>query len=154
MRASLVSPPFKGRQMPQMPKVTFMKRYKINTEGGKKYYAQRVLNQALKLKEIKRLSCEICGNEKSHGHHDNYNKPLKVRWLCAKHHKEIHKGKNGKRRTKKQTKELREKIAKLREQDFTFREIARMLRIKSSILVNYHFRKIRPKVGKNNKEEL
>ena len=43
--------------------------------------------------------CEVCGifgkDEKGkrmvHAHHDNYNKPLEVRWLCQKHHMEWHK---------------------------------------------------------------
>lgn len=43
--------------------------------------------------------CEVCGifgkDENGHrrvqAHHDDYNKPLYVRWLCVKHHKEWHK---------------------------------------------------------------
>lgn len=35
--------------------------------------------------------CEKCGTEKDiHAHHDNYSKPLEVRWLCRKHHDEHH----------------------------------------------------------------
>lgn len=33
--------------------------------------------------------CEICG-EKGQCHHDDYSKPLEVRWLCMKHHGEQH----------------------------------------------------------------
>ena len=35
--------------------------------------------------------CEICGAEKAEAHHDDYNKPLEVRWLCKTHHTEWHK---------------------------------------------------------------
>ena len=34
-------------------------------------------------------TCE-CGGVDVHAHHDDYAKPLKVRWLCAKHHSEWH----------------------------------------------------------------
>ena len=35
--------------------------------------------------------CEICGNPVAHAHHDDYSKPLDVRWLCTTHHTEWHK---------------------------------------------------------------
>jgi len=34
--------------------------------------------------------CEMCGNHDVHAHHDDYSKPLNVRWLCHKHHMEVH----------------------------------------------------------------
>lgn len=32
-----------------------------------------------------------CGVKKTEAHHDDYGQPLKVRWLCARHHKALHK---------------------------------------------------------------
>ncbi len=35
--------------------------------------------------------CEVCQTtDKVEAHHDDYFKPLDVRWLCKKHHKEHH----------------------------------------------------------------
>lgn len=34
--------------------------------------------------------CEICGNGRAVGHHDNYLEPLAIRWLCRSHHGQWH----------------------------------------------------------------
>jgi hypothetical protein len=34
--------------------------------------------------------CEVCGEQEVHGHHDDYGKPLEVRWLCLVHHGAAH----------------------------------------------------------------
>lgn len=48
-------------------------------------FARRALSSG----ELVRQPCEICG-EKADAHHDDYNKPLDVRWLCRSHHKQHH----------------------------------------------------------------
>jgi hypothetical protein len=55
-----------------------------------KIHARTILNNAVRTGIIVRLPCEVCGDLKTHGHHDNYSFPLKVRWLCATHHSKIH----------------------------------------------------------------
>lgn len=37
-----------------------------------------------------REPCEVCGHERAQAHHDDYSKPLDVRWLCVTHHKAWH----------------------------------------------------------------
>jgi hypothetical protein len=34
--------------------------------------------------------CEICGCQDVQAHHEDYSKPLDVKWLCVKHHKLVH----------------------------------------------------------------
>lgn len=59
-----------------------------------KYKAHQKINYAIKSKKLFRESCEVCGVDETHGHHDDYLKPLNVRWLCAEHHHQWH-AKNG-----------------------------------------------------------
>lgn len=41
--------------------------------------------------ELVRQPCEVCGIDKTiEAHHDDYYRPLEVRWLCRKHHIEHH----------------------------------------------------------------
>ena len=35
--------------------------------------------------------CEICGSLTTHRHHEDYSKPLDIRWLCSRHHAARHK---------------------------------------------------------------
>jgi hypothetical protein len=56
----------------------------------KKYKAHSIVNYAVKSKKLFREPCEICGNKETHGHHDDYAKPLNVRWLCSEHHRQWH----------------------------------------------------------------
>lgn len=52
----------------------------------KKYRAHCVVGRAIKTGKLVTEPCEVCGSENVHGHHDDYDKPLTVRWLCAEHH--------------------------------------------------------------------
>jgi hypothetical protein len=38
-----------------------------------------------------RQPCEVCDCVKVQAHHDDYNQPLAVRWLCQEHHVQWHK---------------------------------------------------------------
>jgi hypothetical protein len=60
-------------------------------ENPEKWAAQILVNNYLRDGKLIKKSCEVCGSEKVHGHHDDYSKPLEVIWLCAEHHKQRHK---------------------------------------------------------------
>lgn len=49
--------------------------------------AWRAVSRAIKSGTLTRRPCEVCGNPKSEAHHDDYSKPLAVRWLCFFHHR-------------------------------------------------------------------
>lgn len=58
----------------------------------KKYRATNMVNNAIRSGNLHKEPCEVCGTtEKVHAHHDDYDKPLNVRWLCAAHHSQWHK---------------------------------------------------------------
>jgi len=60
----------------------------------KKYKAHSKVGYEIKAGNITPESCEECGAFKSVAHHDDYDRPLKIRWLCQAHHKQWH-AKNG-----------------------------------------------------------
>lgn len=78
------------------------KRFIVNS-SGQKYcsddcrYSHRVIQlkankeaqKAIKKGLLIRKPCEVCGAEKVHAHHEDYLKPLEVRWLCPKHHYQV-----------------------------------------------------------------
>ena len=34
--------------------------------------------------------CEVCGATRTEAHHEDYGRPLDVRWLCRPHHRALH----------------------------------------------------------------
>lgn len=66
---------------------------KQRTKYPKKYKAQTIIGNAIRDgKLIKPSLCEKCHKRKRlYAHHENYNKPLQVTWLCQICHKQIHK---------------------------------------------------------------
>ena len=57
-----------------------------------KYKAHSLVGSAIKCKRLFKEPCEVCKSEDGvHAHHDDYLKPLNVRWLCPVHHKKWHK---------------------------------------------------------------
>lgn len=55
-----------------------------------KYKAHNAVNNAIRDGLMVKMDCEVCGSKMAEAHHDDYTKPLSVRWLCDTHHKEVH----------------------------------------------------------------
>lgn len=60
---------------------------KRNTDKAR---AHRLVRHAIRSGALVRKPCEVCGETDSQAHHDDYTKPLAVRWLCSTHHGEHH----------------------------------------------------------------
>src|SRR5262252_1357455 len=54
--------------------------------------AHIIVSNALRSGKLVQGPCEVCGAAKVHAHHDDYTKPLEVRWLCPEHHAQHHMG--------------------------------------------------------------
>ena len=67
---------------------------KLKREWIKKNTIKRaahiITGNAIRDGRLIREVCEVCGNKKVDAHHDNYEKPLEIRWLCKKHHAAHH----------------------------------------------------------------
>jgi hypothetical protein len=70
------------------------KRYLSNKEwrerNPNKYKAHGIVAYAIKKGELIREKCACGCGENVHAHHDDYAKPLDVRWLCNACHNEWH----------------------------------------------------------------
>ncbi len=64
-------------------------------KNKEKRKAHHLVNNSLRDGKIIKKACEVCGDNKSQAHHEDYSKPLEVIWLCSTHHNELH---NEKRR--------------------------------------------------------
>lgn len=53
-------------------------------------WAHMALASAIKRGLIERQPCEECGAEPTDGHHHDYDRPIAVRWLCRRHHRQLH----------------------------------------------------------------
>lgn len=71
----------------------------INRKSQKKYAEKNMIKvtcryicrQAVKKWELIKLPCEVCNSiNRIEAHHEDYSKPLDVKWLCKKHHVELH----------------------------------------------------------------
>jgi hypothetical protein len=60
-------------------------------EDKRRARAHSAVSRALRSGELVRRPCCRCGEDKSVAHHEDYDKPLEVMWLCQPCHKQRHK---------------------------------------------------------------
>lgn len=62
------------------------------TKFPEKRLASNAVYKSLRLGDLTRQPCEVCGEKNSEGHHPSYDndKRLDVIWLCRLHHKKEH----------------------------------------------------------------
>ena len=65
-------------------------RKSYRAKSPNKYKAQTKVSNAKRDGKILRAPCEVCGEQNTHAHHDDYLKPLEIRWLCPLHHSRWH----------------------------------------------------------------
>jgi hypothetical protein len=60
-------------------------------EDSRRGRAHNMVSYAIKKGTLIRCPCVRCGAEKTYAHHEDYDKPLDVVWLCQPCHKQRHK---------------------------------------------------------------
>lgn len=75
------------RRDPALPPTPQKKWANANRE---KLKAHAIVRQALRDGTLKRGRCEVCASLRSEAHHDRYDLPLEVHWLCRRHHQQLH----------------------------------------------------------------
>jgi len=60
-------------------------------EDSRRTKCHNAVTRAIRNGHLNRMPCQVCGVEKSYAHHEDYDKPLEVIWLCQPCHKQRHK---------------------------------------------------------------
>jgi hypothetical protein len=64
--------------------------HKDRLEHPDKAHARDAVGNAVRRGKLIRQPCEVCGSPNADAHHEDYSKPLEVRWFCRAHHLELH----------------------------------------------------------------
>ena len=72
-------------------------RERITEKGKERATARAYANVYQGRGKLVPKPCEACGATRAEKHHEDYRKPLQVRWLCVKCHRERHRESRGRR---------------------------------------------------------
>lgn len=79
-----------GKGSKENPEKARQRAQQYANANREKKRAHSLVQRAIKSGRLIRQPCEACGSTNAHAHHDDYTKPLQVRWLCAKDHVREH----------------------------------------------------------------
>ena len=68
----------------------YLKKWRLKN-GYNRDNARIKIWRMLKSGNLKKQSCFVCGKKEVQAHHEDYSKPLDIKWLCVIHHKEADK---------------------------------------------------------------
>ena len=80
----------KYSQTPRGKEVSKISDKRQRKKYPEKYQARQEVLKAMRKGILIPKPCEVCGLVKVEAHHEDYSKPLNVKWLCKKHHTEAH----------------------------------------------------------------
>lgn len=79
-----------GRVKPFNPEMRRIVLLKSQSKNPLQRKATSAVSNAIRDGHLLKQPCEVCGHPVVQAHHDDYSKPLDVRWLCVQHHNEHH----------------------------------------------------------------
>ncbi len=82
------NPVISVRSSPEREREWFRRR---RAQEPERFNARSKVGYAIKSGRLTRQPCAVCGSAPAEAHHDDYSRPLDVRWLCKPHHREHHK---------------------------------------------------------------
>jgi ribosomal protein S27AE len=81
----------RGRLADKTPKRRAYWKERLARRDPRLARAREAVKYALRIGRLERSPCEACGASEVDAHHDDYSKPLDVRWLCRLCHSAHHK---------------------------------------------------------------
>jgi len=70
----------------KIKKIEYQKNSRTRNPG--KHKARAKISNSIRDGKLQKNPCEVCGDARVEAHHTDYRSPLRVQWLCRKHHLE------------------------------------------------------------------